>query len=83
MAQVAPGGVAALTWPIGSPPRSKPASRYDVIRWDYFNETHIFLDKESSVVKCLVGVEKQEVEVIYWYLTGFFLFYQRKRIECN
>ncbi|XP_065565321.1 chondroitin sulfate synthase 2-like [Artemia franciscana] len=64
MAQVAPGGVAALTWPIGSPPRSKPASRYDVIRWDYFNETHIFLDKESSVVKCLVGVEKQEVEEV-------------------
>ncbi|CAF4155604.1 unnamed protein product, partial [Adineta steineri] len=39
----APEGCGNIPWPVGVPPPFKPTSRFDVLRWDYFNETHIYL----------------------------------------
>lgn len=36
-------------WPIGVPAPFKPLSRFDVLRWEYFNETHIFFAAENQV----------------------------------
>ena len=39
----------------GSDPPSRPNTRFDVIRWEYFTETHIFLDSDSNTIKELQG----------------------------
>ncbi|CAH1788052.1 unnamed protein product [Owenia fusiformis] len=62
MSYSAPGGRASATWPIGIPPPFKPKTRFDVIRWDYFTETQIFLENDFSNVKPLTGVHKLDVD---------------------
>ena len=46
-----PDGCDSLVWPLGVPPPHKPANRHEVIRWDYFNATHLFLGTDFDVVE--------------------------------
>jgi hypothetical protein len=46
----APEGCGNIPWPVGASPPFKPSSRFDVLRWDYFNETHIYLKTDIDVI---------------------------------
>jgi hypothetical protein len=43
-------GCGNIPWPVGVPPQFKPPTRFDVLRWDYFNETHIYLKTDETVI---------------------------------
>ncbi|XP_012944760.1 chondroitin sulfate glucuronyltransferase [Aplysia californica] len=64
MSQFAPGGRDSVSWPVGVPESYKPKNRFDVIRWDYFTETHIFFQDDFTNVKELVGVDKLDIQDI-------------------
>lgn len=64
LAPDAPGGLQAVTWPVGYSPPSKQDTRFSVLHWEYFNETHVYFDTEHSAVKPLAGPYLQDVEVI-------------------
>lgn len=55
MACYTPEGCHGLTWPLGVPPPFHPSNRYEVIRWDYFNDTHIYLEGDFDVINELTG----------------------------
>ncbi len=50
-----PEGCESLSWPLGTPPPYKPNSRHEVIRFDYFNRTHVFLGSDLGVVNEFTG----------------------------
>lgn len=51
-----PDGCESLIWPLGVSAPYKPKSRHEVIRWDYFNRTHIFLGNDFETIEELTGV---------------------------
>ncbi|XP_013394634.1 chondroitin sulfate synthase 2 [Lingula anatina] len=48
-------------WPVGVQQPFRPKNRYDVLRWDYFTEKHIYLKGDFSTVEELKGIDKQDV----------------------
>ena len=52
-----------VTWPIGSQPPSKPSNRFDLLRWDYFNEKEIFLKSDFTNVNDLEGADLIDIKV--------------------
>lgn len=63
MAPAAPGGLEAITWPVGSQATNKPGNRFDVLQWDYFTETQMFPESDFGSVKHLSGADKLDIEV--------------------
>ena len=63
LAPSAPGGLESISWPFGYSPPSKHDTRFSVLHWEYFNETHIFFDTEHSVVKPLSGPYLEDIQV--------------------
>ena len=55
MACESPEGCNGITWPLGVPSPFHPNNRYEVIRWDFFNETHIYLEGDFDVTNELSG----------------------------
>lgn len=51
----APEGCGNMPWPVGVAPSFKPPTRFDVLRWDYFNETHIYLKNDNDFIEPLQG----------------------------
>lgn len=64
MSYIAPGGRSGVAWPVGATPGNRPASRFDVLRWDYFTLSHIYPESDFSNLKELVGADKQDVEYV-------------------
>lgn len=58
----APGGRTNFPWPVGVREPAKPKSRFDVMRFDYFTETHIYLDTDNNNVAELKGVHKEDID---------------------
>jgi len=56
-----PEDVAAGAWPTGVQAPVKPKSRFDVMRWDYFTEEHIYLSDDFTNVSPLAGADKEDV----------------------
>lgn len=54
-------GCGNIPWPVGVPPPFKPPTRFDVLRWDYFNETHLFLKNDNDFSDLLKGRERERV----------------------
>lgn len=50
-----PEGCDSLVWPLGVPQPYKPTSRHEVIRYDYFNLTHLYFGSDFDVVEELSG----------------------------
>ena len=50
-----PAGCDSLHWPLGVPEFYKPTSRHEVLRWDYFNTTHVFFRNDFDVVNEMTG----------------------------
>uniref|UniRef100_A0A1B6C963 Hexosyltransferase n=1 Tax=Clastoptera arizonana TaxID=38151 RepID=A0A1B6C963_9HEMI len=59
-----PKGRKGVTWPIGNQPPTIPATHFDILRWDYFTLTHVYLDNDFSNLKPLTGAEKQDIEYV-------------------
>lgn len=51
-----PDGCDSLIWPLGVPEPYRPKSRHEVIRWDYFNATHLFLGTDFDTVEEMTGI---------------------------
>ncbi|CAF0839088.1 unnamed protein product [Adineta ricciae] len=60
----APEGCGNIPWPPGVPAPFKPPTRFDVLRWDYFNETHIYLKTDSEVVDRLKQIDYEDVHEV-------------------
>ncbi|CAF4321998.1 unnamed protein product [Rotaria socialis] len=60
----APEGCGNIPWPVGVPPPFKPPTRFDVLRWDYFNETHIYLKTDNDVISPMNGDDYEDVHEV-------------------
>ena len=54
-----------MTWPIGFAPPYKPKSRFEVISWSYFTNTHIYGFSSSEPVIPLDGDYKRDINEVY------------------
>ncbi|XP_034950059.1 chondroitin sulfate synthase 2 [Chelonus insularis] len=52
------------SWPIGNGPGNKAPGRFDLLRWNYFNETHILLPTDFENTKELIGSQRFDVHRI-------------------
>ncbi|XP_036770140.1 chondroitin sulfate synthase 2 isoform X2 [Manis pentadactyla] len=59
--RLAADGERAAAWPVGIPAPSRPASRFEVLRWDYFTEQHAFSCADGSPRCPLHGVDQADV----------------------
>ena len=50
-----PAGCDSLVWPLGVPEPYKPINRHEVIRWDFFNLTHLYFGTDFDVVEEMSG----------------------------
>ncbi|XP_050537031.1 chondroitin sulfate synthase 2 [Daktulosphaira vitifoliae] len=57
-----PPGFGKVSWPVGSQPGNTPISRFDVLKWDYFSETHLYLDSRLSNVRLLNKAEYSDIQ---------------------
>lgn len=64
MSELTPGGWSSVTWPVGIPSGIVPTNRFDVIRWDYFTDTEIYLDSDFSNGKKLEGADKNDIQYV-------------------
>ncbi|XP_076048148.1 chondroitin polymerizing factor [Oratosquilla oratoria] len=48
-------------WPLGSAQPHKPHTRFDIVRWDTFNQTHIFLPNDFTNAKPLMGADLKDI----------------------
>ncbi|CAB0029709.1 unnamed protein product [Trichogramma brassicae] len=53
-----------LTWPIGNQPRNKAFNRFDILRWTYFNQTHVFLNDDFGTVKEFDENQKEDINSV-------------------
>lgn len=49
------------TWPVGSAPAHRPATRFDIIRWDTFNGTHIFYPDDFHNTRPVAGADLLDI----------------------
>lgn len=52
-----------VTWPVGSQPGSIPATRFDILKWEYFTDTHLYLDSRLSNIRPLNEAESTDIRV--------------------
>lgn len=64
LSEFAPGGKGSLQWPIGVPEAFKPNTRFDILQWSYFTDTHIYFDDDFTNVRPLQGADKQDIQEI-------------------
>ncbi|CAF2813716.1 unnamed protein product [Rotaria sp. Silwood2] len=60
----APEGCGNIPWPVGVPSPFKPPTRFDVLRWDFFNETHIYLKTDNDVINSLDNDDYEDVHEV-------------------
>lgn len=58
-----PPNFGKVTWPVGSPPGSTPSTRFDVLKWDHFTDTHLYLDSRLSNIRPLNEAESADIHV--------------------
>lgn len=63
MSEFTPDGYSSVTWPIGNQPGNKPLTRFDVLRWDYFTESHIYLSTDFDIIRPLNDAETKDIQV--------------------
>lgn len=50
------------TWPIGNQKENKALGRFDILRWNYFNESHILMSTDFENIRDLSGSLKIEID---------------------
>ncbi|CAF0896535.1 unnamed protein product [Rotaria sordida] len=63
----APEGCGNIPWPVGVPPPFKSPTRFDVLRWDYFNETHIYLKTDNDVIDLMKDNDYEDIHEVIDY----------------
>ncbi|KAH0950997.1 hypothetical protein HN011_007575 [Eciton burchellii] len=53
-----------ISWPIGNQPGNRPLGRFDVLRWSYFNESHVFFETDFVNVQELKGDKKSDIDYV-------------------
>ena len=53
-----------LEWPLGVEPSMKATNRFEVIRWSYFNESHVFMPNDFDVILPVTDIETTELSRI-------------------
>lgn len=48
-------------WPTGNQPGNKAPGRFDILRWNYFNSTHIFMSTDFEIARELIGSIRLEI----------------------
>lgn len=61
VSEVAFDGNRTSQWPVGISPPFEPKSRFEVLRWDYFNEEQIFTCVDGSPKCELRGIDRLDV----------------------
>ncbi|KAL1123361.1 hypothetical protein AAG570_002446 [Ranatra chinensis] len=51
-----------LAWPVGSYPAKVPNTRFDLLRWDYFDETTIYQPSRFSNMRPLAGADLDDAQ---------------------
>lgn len=64
-------GCGKTGWPLGVPSPFKPPTRFDVLRWDYFNQTHIFAKYENEVSSRLT-IDRDDINEVIQHATEEF-----------
>lgn len=58
-----PSGFKKVTWPVGSQSGSSPLTRFDVLKWEHFTDTHLYLDSRLSNIRPLNEAESADIRV--------------------
>lgn len=58
-----PPNFGKVTWPVGSQSGSIPSTRFDVLKWEHFTNTHLYLDSRLSNVRPLNEAENCDIRV--------------------
>lgn len=58
-----PPNFGKVTWPVGSQPGSIPSTRFDVLKWEHFTDTHLYLDSRLSNIRPLNEAENADIQV--------------------
>lgn len=58
-----PPGFRKVTWPVGSQSGSTPSTRFDVLKWEHFTDTHLYLDSRLSNIRPLNEAESIDIRV--------------------
>lgn len=58
-----PPGFRKVTWPVGSQSGSTPSTRFDVLKWEHFTDTHLYLDSRLSNMRPLNKAENADIHV--------------------
>lgn len=53
-----------VSWPIGNQPGNNAIGRFDILRWTYFNQTHLFLNTDFSTIQELKTDVKFDIDRI-------------------
>ncbi|XP_056607249.1 chondroitin sulfate synthase 2 [Triplophysa dalaica] len=61
VSEMAVDGNRSALWPIGIPPPFEPKSRFEVLRWDYFTEEHLFSCVDGAPKCQLIGADRDDV----------------------
>ncbi|KAK2581524.1 hypothetical protein KPH14_005183 [Odynerus spinipes] len=61
---LAPAHEQNISWPIGNQPGNKPVTRFDVLHWTYFNETHTFFETDFLSIQQLKTDAKSDINRI-------------------
>lgn len=59
-----PEGCDSLVWPLGVPSPYKAINRHEVIRWDYFNASHVFFVNDFQVATKMSEHWKQDIDEV-------------------
>ncbi|KAK0089693.1 hypothetical protein PV325_006116 [Microctonus aethiopoides] len=51
-----------VSWPVGNWHGNKSPGRFDILRWNYFNETHIFMQTDFENSRQLIGITRLDID---------------------
>lgn len=61
-AHLGPPNQRNISWPIGNQPGNRPLGRFDVLRWSYFNMSHVFFETDFINIQELKGDTKADID---------------------
>ncbi|XP_068091344.1 chondroitin sulfate glucuronyltransferase-like [Hyperolius riggenbachi] len=64
LSTLTPEGEASLMWPLGVNPPFSPTSRFDLLTWEYFTESHTFSCPDGAPKCALQGVWLMDVQQV-------------------
>jgi hypothetical protein len=71
MAPLIPSGFDVKSWPIGLPPPHIPSSRFDVLKWKFFNLDTIYPENEHTSEGKVDGVHELDLASVVNFSTRY------------